>query len=107
MNIKLDHLNGNHMFNHKEISHLPKSEQKELLAQAKYVAFNELGLAPKAALYFVSSLLFGFAIGVLLSQVTGSYSVASLGILVGIFTNQLSNGFLISKGLEHVLSKKS
>ena len=67
-----------------EIAHEPVQRQAELFERARYAAFSTLGLSKQAAVYFVLSLLPGFAVALIFILILGfSLLYAGLGAGVG------------------------
>lgn len=93
------------MYRYKGISHLSKSEQKEVLVEAKNVAFTKLGLRTRSVQYLVLSILFGVIVGIIAWKSMNVYSAPLLSILLANWAYQISNGSLIAQGLECVLEK--
>lgn len=91
------------MFKYKETSHLPKSEQTLLLEKARYAAFTELKLGPRAVLHFALILIFGTVAMFMSSQILNSYLSSGLVGLAMVLAYQISNSSIIAKGLKHVL----
>lgn len=92
-----------------EIKSLPDHEQMELLEKARYAVFREQGKSGRWVALFLTSLLTGFSLAVIILLVFGSSLIAlGLGLMIGIsLTLTILNIFykrLLGQGLRSVLT---
>ena len=90
------------MFSYKQISHLPKSEQKEMIHRAQYIAFTELGYSPRAIGYYMICMVLGIVAHLVADRFFGDYVALGSGILVWLVSYQLSQRSIILKGFAHM-----
>lgn len=93
----------------KEIRAMSEQDQLEILEQARYAAFTELGLGGRAALYLVLTILGSFIVVAMASRYSGMAFMpiwVGLGGLFSVLIYQRSLKSLLHLGLASVLASR-